>query len=470
MNQTLKILAKVDCKPHVDIFEELASVLPNFAVNHEIRVVSCEKYYRTGITGELKRICSKVYEMPRPGDSETPIWREISKSDVLQNFSLIMDAFDRALHEFDPDIFILPYDVGKLEAGFIRRSTLKGTPSLIVQEGLIIRDDGKDPFLKPKKKGSVPQNTNFLHSIKRALRPYHKIKRKIQQRAFPVVKPFGLNGADYIAAIGPLYKQHLINRGISENRLSVTGLPRFDRLWRIAVANGRSSDKKNAPNGLRPKVIYLQNNGFHYGSDLIKVQSELRAIDEAARYFGKSIYLKVRLRPEENLADYTPWWSKTFNYINYMDMHEDLYDVLLGCDFVIASISTTTIIEAMLLGLPVVNYNPNRTDNYSFISSGAVLPSYDRATLIGAVQKILNGGEVLERLAEGRKRFITERILFDGQSSSRVAAFILNIKDIKEIRRADKNNRIDQYQITDKNTPKYPFLSFRRKQESIMFK
>ena len=427
----LRLLVKADNKAHIETFDELRRNLSDVVGRFDMRALSCDRYYRIGVGREWQSRSIPCYEIPRPSGSLVPVWRDAGRSDTRDYFPLAMKVFDGVLDEFRPHIVILAHDAGHFEVGFLQRCLRRRVPSLIIQEGLIIAEDGSDADDIDSQSAAdraINEQGSFLKRFYQFARypdreARQRLKNERRRRSgFGAIRPFGLNGASHVAALGPLSAEQLCQRGLSSERVVVTGLPRFDRLWRIASA--RRADALQSRLGGKPKALFLQFTGLHYGAELATVQNELRVADEVAESLADAVEVVVRLRPEERLTDYEPWWAERFRFARYASTSEDLYAVLPQCAFVIAAVRTTVAVEAAMLDLPVINYDPCGRDSYGFVSSGIALPATDSSGIVTAIRDVSAGGHVARKLARSRQRFFKERVLVDGQAGHRVATFI----------------------------------------------
>lgn len=432
MTRPLTVLFKADCVPHVDILVEIARAVASQGRQPNFIAVTLESLNPTGARASLLRRGFAVVDIPRVDASTTPVWQDPTGRALRANYAHVVSAFEAAVLQSRPDLFVIPYDVGHYTAAFLRCCKNASVPSLLVQEGLIIPDDGTDlgfadsnpaPAGRGTPAALTPRARRALGRMVRAIRLQ---SAEMAMPSMPPLKQFGLNGADVIAAIGPHYGRMLRARGVAADSVVVTGLPRFDVFWRMRQQAGVSMSEPRGASGV-PVALVFQSLGFFYGRPRDTVLAKLHELNEAAALLGREYRLMVRLRPEEDRADYESLAQTEFPFLEFVSGDVPLVQHLRMADVAIGSASTAQI-EAMMLGLPVIDVQPTGNDRYGFVGTGAALPARGAPQLAEQVRQVTSDATVRAALAEGRRAFLTDRVLFDGRSSERVARLLYQMR------------------------------------------
>lgn len=243
---------------------------------------------------------------------------------------------------------------------------------------------------------------------------------------------------DRVAVMDEWAKTAMLGEGFEETRISVTGQPAFDRL---AFLRRRFSEEKRrrvrTDYGVNPRhkfVVYAsQPVQAAYGADASNPQylgytehtvlkAVLAGLHDAARRRKHGITVVVKLHPKESLAD--------FQYLKDQDRgpelavkivkEGDIWDMMLASDLVVG-ISSSVLLQACLLGLPVVSVQPNLTEDDFLITNvlGYSLGVYEEESVEDTLERVLFDEEfrlgMLDRVAEFK---------VDGLAGKRVLALV----------------------------------------------
>jgi len=113
-------------------------------------------------------------------------------------------------------------------------------------------------------------------------------------------------------------------------------------------------------------------------------------------------------------------------------VHDHLYELLSACDLLITTWSTVGL-EAMILDKPIVVINlMGRPDMTSYVEKSAAIAVNMPNTLSGIIGQILYDDDTIQRIKEGRNKYILDYTYrSDGKASERVAKLIQKMIDEK---------------------------------------
>lgn len=394
----------------------------------------------------LKENGYRVYNIPRRSNSEKSIWN--SPKEGEKNFFIIRSFFKKLIKRLIPDLAIMvPYERGLFNVEFIRSCNRNGIQTLLLQEGLVVTDNNKEPFLhdRPFNYFCLGNKGNknligriyrkFVEKVKVTLRKFKNMNiyklidfiktthLRIIRLQFPSLRPFGLNGADYIGTLSPFYSSKLIERGLPAEKIRSVGLARFDDIISFSNINLHNIKPPQFRNN-ETKILYPQSMGLEFGRNE-RVDHDLNLIKEILPYlnYSKSI-LTYRLRREENKNNY-----KELSYLTNVRLESGdhpIYKSIINHDIIFSS-GSTILLEALALKRYAIIFHPQKQDNYGYVSSGSCLLSWDISSLVEAINKIVKDAEIRRNLRERSKIFVKERAMIDGKATERTCSFIEDI-------------------------------------------
>ncbi|MGB9593769.1 MAG: hypothetical protein ACPL7R_06510, partial [Anaerolineae bacterium] len=202
---------------HVRIFSPVARIL-----EQEGRVaprwVALDRYYNHEAEATLREHGWADYALlPRPGSASGTPWEGTAwtRIRILQQGRRAVRTCLRAER---PSVVVLGNDIGILERLFIAESRRLSIPSLLVQDGVIaLRPVHEPPVSLPRR---VAHATLTLLGLR-----------------LPDSKPYGQNGADHIAAMSEAVAQFLAQHGVPQQKVTVTGQPRYDYLYALKLGS-----------------------------------------------------------------------------------------------------------------------------------------------------------------------------------------------------------------------------------------
>ena len=152
-------------------------------------------------------------------------------------------------------------------------------------------------------------------------------------------------------------------------------------------------------------------------SDVIKEFSRMSKYKLIIRpHPGQSIPINLERHIKPDIGINVEW-----------DLGSNLDDQVLKSDLVI-SLGTTAGMRAMIWKKPVIHLKINDViDEINLSSHGAAVEVKQIQDLVPVIKSLLNGSNKLKNMLSGQKAFLLENCgEFDGDSSKRIADFILN--------------------------------------------
>lgn len=303
---------------------------------------------------------------------------------------LHMEMAKRAIESDTPELIVIINEHSDSGRAIVMAGKLLGIPTLAIQHGFYAHD-------------SVMYFNNPGEFS-------NEISTKYRQRP------------DKIAMYGPWIKNLFIkNFNYPREAVVVTGQPRYDILTKLEKGFNREefcrnynldSDKKIALVITQPLDIAERRDIF--------LRSVLNAL---GRFSDITILIKPHPREDEN-------WHKTVLREERMDAtvlgrDSNIYEALCACD-VIITISSTTIVEAMILGKPVIMLNLARSpDRVPYVKDGAGLGVYRKEDLPRTIKEALYGKKTREKLKRAERKFVYRHAYRqDGKATERVINLI----------------------------------------------
>jgi|GEM_PF-4487675 hypothetical protein len=221
--------------------------------------------------------------------------------------------------------------------------------------------------------------------------------------------------ADKTAVFGSKAKNLLLKYGnYSEKQLEVTGQPRTD----IFIESRRQYSKKEMCKKLGidsgKKLVVYASQPFE---DMSEQKIALTEVIESLK--GLDAELVVKMHPDDDSSFYDNLLSELGSDA-VATKEADLYTLLFCSDLVI-SISSTVMLEALIMDKPVIQLN--LLENYAFFEDleGRVFTKVTRKKDLGkAVMNSLRSMATFRKMERQRKKFISEYYYkVDGKSTER---------------------------------------------------
>ena len=221
---------------------------------------------------------------------------------------------------------------------------------------------------------------------------------------------------DKIAVWGDSSKEALINKGVPKEKIIITGAPQFDNLAIKKAYFERKAIKELGINQNKKLVILTT-----------QLVSDMEDITSAVFKAVKSIpgiQLVIKTHPAEySIKRYKRIAKK--ESLNIIITKKHLYPLLSMCDVLITP-SSTTGLEAMIMGKPLITINlSGKPDEMPYAESGAAIGVYRPEDIGPAIKSVLEDKDARKRLAKKAKLFIYDQCYkMDGNASKRVINLI----------------------------------------------
>lgn len=219
---------------------------------------------------------------------------------------------------------------------------------------------------------------------------------------------------------GQFAKKIYNERGVPINKMIVTGTPTFDKL------KNKNKFTKN-----RKKIC--KDLGLNENKGIITFMSQPLAtskIESLARIVFKAMnsfpnkQLVIKLHPAEYTEKMYGGLKKEFNLKNVIVTKKPiLYDLLASSDLMVMGVSTTGL-EAMILGCPVISMDLTNKSN-PYLESGGAIGVHNSNELKKAINKILKDSKARKILKNNGKKYVKKHIgKIDGNASKRIVKII----------------------------------------------
>lgn len=233
----------------------------------------------------------------------------------------------------------------------------------------------------------------------------------------------GLN----IAVLGPFAKRAYLAMGVPDDKIFITGQPRFDNLvnnsfniQELKKKIGLDSDKKIVLLATQPLLGYLwsRQDWEYFNQTIIETVSEI-----------KQAQLIIKLHPEEDKRIFQEFLNQKKYNIRLFQKESSLYELLACCDTLV-TFNSTVALEAMILGKSVVIVNlTNKPDLFPYyVQSQSAILAKNSQQVKEKIEASLFDLKIKKDMQENQKQFLYDQIYFlDGQASKRVFQIIKKI-------------------------------------------
>ena len=236
--------------------------------------------------------------------------------------------------------------------------------------------------------------------------------------------------ADKIAAMGEVIKNIYIESGVAPERITVTGVAHFDRLF--------DRNKEQDARVLQTHDIDPNKRTIVFGTDNLAVSETVKALTGVIKTVlkTKDIQLVVKVHPRESFEPYQDAVEEYHDPRIHVVKDIDLYALLSRCELVIVNGSTIAL-EAMMIGKLVVTINlSGKSTPVPYAEEGAALGVYKFEDIEPAIQKVLYNEETRASLRAGRDKFVRA---WAGEPDGNASLRIVNL--MKEIIESNKTGK-----------------------------
>ncbi|HEX9695519.1 MAG TPA: oligosaccharide flippase family protein [Actinomycetota bacterium] len=293
---------------------------------------------------------------------------------------------------------VIGNDFTPLERLIVQEARRAGVASVLMQDGVIA--------LTGEQEGGGARSGSA---------PITLAKRALSLLGLPFApRPYGMGGCDAICVYGPSTADALVRRGVRGEAIHVTGQPRYDA---IGPAEPKPAARRDGP------ILVTTQPFSRYGLASAADETALFAqmIDAAA---GRgSVIVKLHPDTDANSRDAL----RTAAPAGARFEQQIPIEALLAEARLVVTLSSTTALEAMLHGVPVVVVDaPGFPTTLPYVDSEAVEAARDPARMGEGI------GEAIDRALAGdlrvahRRRFLAAHLApLDGRAGVRVAAAVL---------------------------------------------
>jgi len=229
---------------------------------------------------------------------------------------------------------------------------------------------------------------------------------------------------------GPRAKNRFMKEGVPEEKIVITGQPRFDSL--VALKHDNPKAKLCSTLGItsdEPLLLLATQPFVEDRKWSKKKRYEFVRLVLSALGSTSGCELVIKIHPRENSMAYQDILKELgAEHTLIISDEVPLYELLCACDCIM-TVASTVGLEAMILDKPVIEINvTDNAEGMGYAASGAAIGIDREEELWPAIQRALYDGEVKKRLAEARQSFVYEQTyLQDGQASRRVANVIISM-------------------------------------------
>lgn len=320
-----------------------------------------------------------------------------------------------------PDIVVVGDD-GGINATFIKVAKLKGIPTLAIQVGILSEAKVKDITYVLKWK-----NYFFWRILSRMASNPILAKFTLLMGWRTIALDWGLSQPRKIAVMGEHYKYLLIGRGVSNERIVVTGYVLIDELYEYLSSSGDKRSKLAEKMDFDPKkkIITLISQPYVEDHYCTTVQF-MKIVTKIISSINENFHLIIKLHPREKIEKYRQLLIK-FGYSNVSLVESDnvsLPELILSSD-VVLTFSSTAGLFALAFHEPLIILDVFEPLYKNILKRYAIT-----VQKIDELNKILKS--VSEKTEEEQKlrydNFIREQLYkLDGKASLRVAKVIVNM-------------------------------------------
>jgi len=345
----------------------------------------------------------------------------------------------KVLKKEAPDVVVLGSDQEFLSQAFIYAANRLNIPTLLLRLGISTN------IVNVPRMAFNSSTHRLAHNSINILRKYaykvrtmigsgynpFKILREITTdiwMAFSVYDASGKFGCRAIAIAGPWEKSVLMERGVSANKIFMTGNPEFS-ISPIAENSCPTVDLRQSL-GIKPeeKVILLLTSALvehGFWTEEMRTDFIKSIINSVNSLLNDSFRLIIKIHPVENLDVYRKILGLENKRVQlYKDLK--LTDAIAISDVVMAGYSTT-VLQACALRKPVIILNLFGSPEYlPYVEMGLATGVYNIENLKETVEKIADDVPTREQLLKNIDLFLRNNgCNLDGKAALRIADLIL---------------------------------------------
>jgi len=231
--------------------------------------------------------------------------------------------------------------------------------------------------------------------------------------------------SDHMALQGRKDLDYFLRKGEKRSKFTITGQPRYDILATHRYDRRKTLFRLGLNPNLKTGVLTTQDVHSDINQEVVKI------VCEASSRF-ENLQMIIKPHPYENFSPYKKnKYIRTYGARLVKDIN--IFELLHACDFNI-TISSTTGIEALILGKPVIilDYPKGTNPEKIYMDSkySELFPkAHNGQTLIDAINKVLCDDNYKRKFKCLKNKFL-EYIIYkvDGKSTERVVNLIKRLK------------------------------------------
>lgn len=217
--------------------------------------------------------------------------------------------------------------------------------------------------------------------------------------------------------------ERYVSLGNGENRLVITGSPKYDRIFSKASTGSKFKTCESLCLDPAKKIVVFATQPVTRFSSY-RTRDENRVLLESVLKAMKEFpgtQLVVKLHPFDSGIMYNKVLNEYGGKRTIIVKDVDIFELISICDALI-TFSSTVGLEAMILDKPVITVNlGKRKDVLPFAERGAALGVYREEDISKALRAALEDEAVQGQLSEGSKKIVAYYVhKLDGRSSERV--------------------------------------------------
>lgn len=243
-----------------------------------------------------------------------------------------------------------------------------------------------------------------------------------------------------------IYRNYLTNDfSVDPGKIVLNALPQLDLLSNPDYYNSKKSLFVPSVLAKKPIILYFGHIGIEetigirphrreFFDTLFELAEVVNKIDGILFVKPRANYVDLReMSAAEKLlkTHYKPIWKNP--RVKFINTQYPIYQYMFA-DIVVCNGYSTTEVEAVIAGKPVVKVNlitkPLIKDYYKTLEEGAAIEVTAIKDILPAINTILKSGQMRNTLEEGRNRFISKHnILLDGKANERILDRIIKLSD-----------------------------------------
>lgn len=385
--------------------------------------VGLDRYFNLPVQDKFQDKFDDFLVLENPTGINELMWN-LSPDQLREQGKAFWGLFPSILASTQPAVLVTGNDRGYLEQMGVKRASMRKIPTLLLQDGLL--NDQSFPTDAQSVPGKIKST---LQRLMGSLFP--EIFGWQPYTDSPAIG-YGLGSTSLKALSDPWSFEILKGKGVNPGICIITGQPRFDSIAAVNAAETEQIRADLATMLPQPELVLFATQAIGAWGE---VDPELygktvRAIFIAMGQKASSLGVVVRPHPSEDPKFYQNIITELelTNAILYKE--GALHPVINACDSFLTGYSTTAL-EAIILGKPVLLVNPFGVEQgLPYASEGAAVEITSLDDLDSAVTDVFLNPDTRNRLAERRGPFLEKYVgPVDGKAARRVADVILRLAE-----------------------------------------